>query len=54
MWEQIKAGAKVEWEDDDAESDEDDTESDEDHMKVSRTPTPFHASPLILIPSTFT
>lgn len=61
VWGQIKAHFEAEMEDDDTESEEDHTESEEDHaeseeyhMKVSQTPTPFHASPLISIPNTFT
>lgn len=44
----------TESEEDHTESEEDNTESEEGHMKVSRTPMPFHASALILIPNTFT
>lgn len=61
IWGQMKATFKAESEEDHTESEEDHTESEEDnteseegHMKVSRTPMPFHASPLILIPNTFT
>ena len=53
VWGQIKAHFEAEMEDDDTESEEDHAESEEYHMKVSQTPTPFHASPLISIPNTF-